>query len=160
MHIRPNIDNYFDKIRAAVSERATCSRGRSATVIVKDNRIISTGYAGAAAGLPSCDDVGHLLKRELLADGTITEHCMRTVHAETNAIITAARYGIAIEGSTMYCTMTPCLNCAMSIINAGITKVVISKHYRYAEQEDDTLTIFRRVGIGYTFINEEVQEYE
>lgn len=160
MHIRPDIDNYFDKIRSAVSERATCSRGRAAAVIVKNNHVISTGYVGAAAGLPSCDDVGHLLKQELLADGSVAEHCVRSVHAEVNAILTAARYGIAIEGSTMYCTMTPCMNCAMCIINSGITEVIISKHYRYREQEDDSLTALKRCGVKYKFLSKETQKYE
>ncbi len=103
-----------------VARRSTCDRARVGAVIVKDRRILTTGYNGAPAGLPHCDDVGHLM---------VAGHCVRTLHAEQNAIIQAALHGVSVAGSTMYVTHQPCLNCAKMIINAGLLRVVFLYGY-------------------------------
>jgi len=85
-HKRPSWDDYFLELADAASKRATCSRGRSGCVIVRDNQVLATGYVGSPAGLPHCDDAGHLMKKVIQENGEISEHCVRTVHAEQNAI--------------------------------------------------------------------------
>ncbi|MDR0540365.1 MAG: cell division protein DedD, partial [Spirochaetaceae bacterium] len=100
---RPSWDEYFMEVCDAISRRATCDRGRSGAVIAKNNQILVTGYVGAPAGLPHCDEAGHQLKKMIHEDGTVTTHCVRTVHAEQNAICQAAKRGIAIDGATLYC---------------------------------------------------------
>jgi dCMP deaminase len=154
---RPSWDEYFMEVCDAISKRATCSRGRSGCVIAKDNQILVTGYVGAPAGLPHCDEVGHQLKKMLHEDGTTTTHCVRTVHAEQNAICQAAKRGIAIAGSTLYCRMTPCRTCAMLIINCGIVRVVCQWRYHDAE---DSETMFAKAGITLEYIHHEVQQYD
>jgi dCMP deaminase len=94
--MREHIDNYFLRIVEVVGSRGTCDRGRSGCIIVKDKNIISTGYVGAPHGLDHCDDVGHLI---------IDNHCIRSTHAEQNAIINAAKNGVKLNGATLYCTM-------------------------------------------------------
>ena len=101
-NIRPSWDEYFIEVANTVANRATCDRGRSGCVIVRDKQILVTGYVGSPVGFPHCDEVGHLLKKVIHEDGTITTHCMRTVHAEQNAIDQAARRGIALEGGKIY----------------------------------------------------------
>ncbi|HXF62656.1 MAG TPA: cytidine/deoxycytidylate deaminase family protein [Caldilineaceae bacterium] len=117
---RPTWDEYFMDIAFAVAERSTCDRAHVGSVLVRDRRILTTGYNGAPAGLPHCDDVGHLM-----VDG----HCVRTLHAEQNAIIQAALHGVSIEGATAYVTHQPCLTCAKMLINAGIRRVVYAGNY-------------------------------
>ena len=118
---RPSWDEYFMKIVEIVGSRATCDRGRSGCVITKDRRIVSTGYVGSPAGIAHCDDVGHEMHTVTHADGKQTRHCIRTTHAEQNAIAQAARVGASLDGGTLYCKMTPCYVCAKMIINTGIT---------------------------------------
>lgn len=117
---RPSWDEYFMNIAFTVAERSTCDRAHVGAVIVRDRRILTTGYNGAPAGMPHCDEVGHLM-----VDG----HCVRTLHAEQNAIIQGALHGVNIAGSTIYVTHQPCLNCAKMIINAGIIHVVYAGNY-------------------------------
>jgi dCMP deaminase len=117
---RPSWDDYFMDISLQVAKRSTCDRLRVGAIIVKDRRILTTGYNGAPAGLPHCDEVGHLM---------IDGHCVRTLHAEQNAIIQAALHGVSVQGSTLYVTHQPCLTCAKMIINAGIRRVVYGGHY-------------------------------
>jgi dCMP deaminase len=107
-------------IAFTVAERSTCDRAHVGAVIVQDRRMLTTGYNGAPAGLPHCDDVGHLI-----VDG----HCVRTLHAEQNAIIQAALHGVGIADATIYVTHQPCLVCAKMIINAGIKRVVYAGNY-------------------------------
>ncbi len=140
-----------------VAKRATCGRGRSGCVIAKDNRILVTGYVGSPAGLPHCDDVGHQLKRMIHEDGSETQHCVRTVHAEQNAICQAAKNGISIEGATLYCRMTPCRTCAMLIINCGIRRVVCQRKYH---DSADSLSMFAQAGVEVVHLLDEVQQYE
>lgn len=156
-HIRPSWDDYFLNLADTVSERATCNRGRSGCVIVKDKQILVTGYVGSPKGLPHCDEVGHLFRKTIHEDGSITQHCVRTVHAEQNAICQAARRGIALDGSTLYCRMTPCRTCAMLIINCGIVRVVCERKYHDGAETEE---MFRLVGIELVYKYDEVQQYE
>ena len=126
---RPTWDEYFMEVLESVSKRSTCDRGRVGCVIVKDKQILVTGYAGAPAGLPHCDDVGHQFKKTIHEDGNITEHCVRTVHGEQNAICQAAKKGVSIDGATVYVRMTPCRTCAMLLINCGIARVYCERKY-------------------------------
>ena len=155
-YIRPSWDEYFMEVCEAISRRATCDRGRSGCVIAKDNQLLVTGYVGAPSGLPHCDDVGHQMKKMLHEDESITMHCVRTVHAEQNAICQAAKRGIAIEGATLYCRMTPCRTCAMLIINCGITRVVAQRRYHDANDSEE---MFRAAGISLEYVLAETQEY-
>lgn len=155
--MRPSWDEYFMELAGAVSRRATCDRGRSGCVIVRDKQILVTGYVGSPRGLPHCDDVGHLLRRVIHEDGSESMHCVRTVHAEQNAICQAARLGIALEGSTIYCRMTPCRTCAMLIINCGIKRVVCEKKYHQGKESEE---LFRQAGISLEYFSDEILEYE
>jgi dCMP deaminase len=119
--MRQNYDVYFLSIAKQVATRATCDRKHVGAVIVRDKHIVATGYNGSIAGLPHCDDVGHQME-----DG----HCVRTVHAEMNAIAQAARHGSAVGGSTIYISASPCWPCFKVLANAGITRVVFGEFYR------------------------------
>ncbi len=154
---RPSWDEYFMKLVEIVGERGTCDRGRSGAVIVKDKRILATGYVGAPAGLPSCDEIGHEMHSVTHEDGTITKHCIRTAHCEENAIVNAARVGIAVEGATIYCKMTPCYSCAKSIINAGIKRVVALRDYHAAVE---TKKVFKQAKVKLDILNKEIQAYK
>lgn len=151
IHVRPSWDEYFIQLAELVATRGTCDRGRTGTVIVKDKRILATGYVGAPVGLPSCDEVGHEMHTVTDENGTQSRHCIRTAHAEQNAINNAARIGVAIEGGTVYCKMIPCYKCAQSIINAGIVRVVASKDYHGATRAKE---IFKEAGIEYEILGE------
>ena len=155
-YIRPSWDEYFMEVCNAISKRATGDRGRSGCVIAKDKQILVTGYVGSPRGLPHCDDVGHQMKKTMHEDGSVTNHCVRTVHAEQNAICQAARRGISIEGATLYCRMTPCRTCAMLIINCGITRVVCEKKYHAGEESE---RMFADAGIKLEYVHEEVLKY-
>lgn len=153
---RPNWDEYFLNIVDVVATRATCDRGKSGCVIVKDNRILSTGYVGAPSGLPECDEVGHLLREVKYEDDTLRQHCVRTLHAEQNAIIYAARYGVSLIGAVLYCTMCPCYSCAMMIAASGVTKVVAKNNYQASA---DAFTIFKKAGVELVIINSKNPKY-
>jgi dCMP deaminase len=154
---RPSWDEYFIEVSRAVAKRATCDRGRSGCVIVREKRILTTGYVGAPAGLPHCDEVGHQMKSVTHEDDTVTQHCVRTNHAEENAITQAARFGIPLEGATIYCKMTPCYTCGKMIINAGIKRVVAENDYHASK---DTKKIFAQAGIELEIMNKDVEKYE
>ena len=156
-YVRPSWDEYFSNMVDAVATRATCDRGRAGCVIVKDKQILVTGYVGSPKGSPHCDDVGHLFKKVIHEDGKITQHCVRTVHAEQNAITQAARRGIALEGSTLYVRMTPCRTCTMLIINTGIERVVCQMKYHAGEESE---VMFKEAGIQLDFLSEELLTYE
>jgi dCMP deaminase len=126
---RPTWDEYFLLNVDGIGTRATCDRGKSGCIITRDNRILVTGYVGAPSGFPDCDEVGHLMETVIHTDGSTSDHCHRTIHAEMNAILQAARIGISLEGGTLYCTMTPCMRCTMSIIQVGIKRVVCKQKY-------------------------------
>jgi dCMP deaminase len=156
-HSRPNWDRYFLDLCEAVSKRATCDRGRCGAVIVKDKRIMTTGYVGAPMGLPHCDEAGHDMRKVIDENDKISQHCVRTLHAEQNAIIQAARFGISLEGATLYCKMTPCRTCAMMIINAGIKRVVCEKRYH---ADEDTIGMFQQANVELTIMNNVVEKYD
>lgn len=156
-YIRPSWDEYFMELANAAAKRATCDRGRSGCVIVKDKQILVTGYVGAPTGLPHCDEVGHLFKKTIHEDGNETMHCVRTVHAEQNAICQAAKRGIALEGATLYCRMTPCRVCAMLIINCGIKRVVCEKKYHAGVESEE---MFNQAGIEIEFFEDDILKYD
>ncbi|MCH3924737.1 MAG: deaminase [Bacteroidales bacterium] len=154
---RPSWDKYFLEIVSVVAKRATCNRGRSGCVIVKDKQILVTGYVGSPNGLPHCDEVGHLFKKMIDDDGNVSNHCVRTVHAEQNAICQAAKRGIALDGATLYCTMTPCRTCAMMIINCGIKRVVCQNKYHSGSETEQ---LFKDSKIVLDFVCNDVLKYD
>jgi dCMP deaminase len=155
--VRPSWDEYFIGLMAEVGKRATCERGRSGSLIVKEKRILATGYVGSPPGLPHCDEIGHLMKQVIDEDGTARQHCVRTIHAEQNAICQAARYGISLEGTTLYCKMEPCRTCAMLIISTGIIKVIAQRRYHAAQE---TREMFKLAGVELVIIEDEMETYE
>lgn len=120
--MRPTWDETFLDVALIMARRATCDRAKVGAVLARDNGIITTGYNGSPAGFPHCDDDDHLM-----VDG----HCVRTIHAERNALIWAARLGICVEGATMYLTHSPCLQCMLLMVQAQIKRVVFLDEYRY-----------------------------
>ncbi|MBN2788668.1 MAG: cytidine/deoxycytidylate deaminase family protein [Candidatus Delongbacteria bacterium] len=155
-YIRPTWDEYFMEVMNAVSKRATCDRGRSGCVIAREGQLLTTGYVGSPKGLPHCDDVGHQMKKMLHEDESISEHCVRTVHAEQNAICQAAKLGVSINGATLYCRMTPCRTCAMLIINSGIKRVVVERKYQRGQESEE---MFKQAGVELVIIYDEIQKY-
>ena len=125
---RPPWDDYFLGVAELISRRSTCLRRKVGAIIVKERRILSTGYNGAPAGLPHCDQVGCLRRKRRIPAGERHELC-RGLHAEQNAIIQAALYGVSIKNATIYATHHPCSVCAKMIINAGLNRIVIAKGY-------------------------------
>jgi len=118
---RANWEQYFMNIAKEVATRSTCDRKHVGAVIVKDRTILSTGYNGSIRGMPHCDDVGHMME-----DG----HCVATIHAETNAILQAAKNGVMIDGAEIYITASPCWPCFKMLANAGIKKIYYGEFYR------------------------------
>jgi dCMP deaminase len=156
-YIRPSWDEYFIDIMHQVAARGTCDRGRSGCVIVKDRHILTTGYVGSPVGLKHCDEIGHEFNSVMHEDGTTTQHCIRTVHAEQNAICWAARLGIPLESATLYCKMTPCYVCAKMIINVGIKRVVCEKDYHASARSKE---IFKEVGVELCILDKTIEKYE
>jgi dCMP deaminase len=127
-HFRPSWDDYFMAIAKIIAARGTCDRLYAGSVLVKDNRIIATGYNGSPADLPHCNDVGHLMEEG---------HCVRTIHGEHNSLLQAARQGgTSTHGSTMYTKYSPCIHCAKYVIACGIKRVVVGKIYRNPQAVD------------------------
>jgi dCMP deaminase len=122
--MRPDWDSYFMKIASAVSERSTCDRAMVGCVLVRDKRILTTGFNGSPSGQGHCDEIGHLM---------VEGHCVRTIHAETNAIIQAALHGVSSRDATCYVTHLPCINCTKALINAGVARIVYGEAYRMDE---------------------------
>lgn len=142
---RPTWDVYFMDIADLVSKRSTCLRRSVGAVLVKDRRILATGYNGAPSGLKHCLDIGCLREQLGVPSGERHELC-RGLHAEQNAIIQAALHGVSVNGSTLYCTNQPCIICAKMIINAGIVSIVIKEGYRDKFAED----ILKEAGVEVT----------
>jgi len=153
---RPSWDDYFIEVAHAISKRATCDRGKSGCVIARNRQILVTGYVGSPTGFAHCDDVGHQIKKVTHEDGEITEHCMRTIHAEQNAICQAAKLGISISGATIYTRMTPCRTCAMLLINCGIKRVVCERKYHQGAESEQ---MFADAGVQIEFKHHEIQQY-
>lgn len=122
LEMRRSRDELFMQVAHLFSEQSTCNRGNVGAVIVQDRRIVSTGYNGSPPGAPHCTDVGCWPE-----DG-----CLRTIHAEANAILWAARHGVPLQGATMYSTHAPCLTCAQAIVQSGMVKLVFDRVYRLA----------------------------
>ena len=125
---RPSWDEYFMDITRRVATRSTCQRRAVGAILVHDKRIIASGYNGGPSGLAHCLDIGCLREKLGIPSGQQHELC-RGIHAEQNAIIQAARYGVSIEGSVLYCTTQPCTQCTKMLINAGITEIVYAEGY-------------------------------
>lgn len=130
---RPSWDDYFFEIAEIVAKRSTCLRRRVGAVLVKDKRILATGYNGAPSNVRHCFEVGCIREQRNIPSGERHELC-RGIHAEQNLIVQAARHGTAIAGSTLYCTNFPCSICAKMLINAGVEKI------RYREGYPDPLS--------------------
>lgn len=152
--MRKSIDQLFLDIAIMVGEaRGTCDRGRSGAVVARGNQLLSIGYVGAPAGLPHCDEVGHLMITKII-NGKESQHCVRTTHAEINALLNASKNGVATDGATIYSKMEPCSDCANAIINAGIKRVVCAA--RYHAGASDRL---RQAGIEVVILNDAVTAY-
>ena len=118
--MRPGWDEYFMQIAHTVSTRATCPRALVGCVLVRDHRILTTGYNGAPRGVAHCTEVGCTI---------VNEHCLRATHAEANAVVQGALHGISLQGATAYCTHQPCVNCSKLLISAGTKKIIFGEPY-------------------------------
>ena len=143
--IRPSWETYFMDIARLVASRSTCLRRSVGAVIVKDKRILSTGYNGAPSGLAHCLDIGCLREQLMVASGQRHELC-RGIHAEQNAIIQAAYHGFSIKSAMLYCTNLPCAICTKMIINAGICRI----YYQDGYADDLSLTMLAEAGVEVT----------
>ncbi len=132
---RPSWDEYFLKVAMLVSERATCPRMHCGCVLVKDKQILSSGYNGSIPGAEHCEDVGCMI---------VDNHCVRTIHAEMNAILQCSSHGINTKGATAYITNMPCTNCAKALIAAGIKEIVIFSDYHNTLAEE----FFEKAGVN------------
>lgn len=149
-------DEYFMKITNTVADRGTCDRGKSGSIIVVDKRIVATGYVGSPPGQPHCDEVGHMMREVIDETGKKSMHCVRTIHAEENAILQAAKYGVPLVGGTIYCKMTPCFNCTKMIVSIGIKRVVAKKRYH---AEGSSLELFKNAEIQIDILEDKVEQY-
>lgn len=135
-------DKRFMELTELVGTWASCYRRKVGAIIVKDKRVLTTGYNGAPAGISSCVERGECLREKMnIPSGTRAETCY-AAHAEQNAIIQAARYGANIDGATLYCTHQPCVICAKMIINAGIKRVVYKEGY----PDEFSIELFKEAG--------------
>ncbi|MFA5834318.1 MAG: dCMP deaminase family protein [Bacteroidota bacterium] len=133
---------YFMNIADQVATRSTCSRKHVGAVIVRDRTILSTGYNGSLRGAPHCDEIGHDIDND---------HCVRTVHAEANAVAQSAKHGIRIDQAEIYVTASPCLTCFKLIANAGITKIYYKEFYR-----DERITEYAKLsGVKLVYMGKE-----
>jgi len=139
---RPETGEYFLKIASVVAERSTCRRHHMGAIAVRDKHILATGYNGAASGLKDCLELGCLRDEMNIPSGERQEIC-RGIHAEQNVIIQAALHGVSLEGSTIYCTHTPCVLCAKMLVNAKIKRFVSSGRY----SDDAFIDLFQEAGI-------------
>ena len=181
-YIRPSWDDYFFEVVDSISKRGTCDRGRSGCVIVINNQILTTGYVGSPPGFPHCDERGHQFEQRKriikltqckefgtkvpeeyeynqsynIHESPVSEHCIRTIHAEQNAICQAANNGVRLNGSTLYCKMTPCRICAMLIIACGIKNVKCEKKYHAGKESEE---MFEIAGIIISFRDNNVEKY-
>jgi len=145
--LRPDWDTYFMKMAWLVAERSTCLRHHVGAVIVREKRILTTGYNGAASGTKDCLELGCLRNELNIPSGTRHEIC-RAIHAEQNAIIQAGTHGINIKGATIYCTHSPCILCAKMLANAGIKKFVMCLEY----PDESYKNLFTEAGIEYATV--------
>jgi dCMP deaminase len=139
---RPDFDEYCLKIASVVAERSTCRRHHMGAVAVRDKHILTTGYNGAPAGQKDCLELGCLRDELNIPSGERVEIC-RAIHAEQNVIIQAALHGVSLDGSTIYCTHTPCVLCAKMLVNAKIKRFVSFGKY----SDDSFIDLFKEAGI-------------
>ena len=139
---RPDWKEYFMQITELVATRTTCSRRAVGAVVVKDNRILSTGYNGAPAGTAHCLDIGCMREAMKIPSGERQELC-RGIHVEQNAIVQAARFGVSLFDSEIYVTTQPCITCAKLIVNVGIKKVIYKNPY----PDNLALSFFKEAGV-------------
>ena len=144
---RASWDEYFMDIAEVVARRSTCPRKHVGAVIVRDKTILSTGYNGSGRGLPHCDDAGHMM-----VDG----HCVRTIHAEVNAVVQAAKNGTRIDGATIYVTASPCWNCIKTICNVGIKRIV----YEEFDRDERISEVSQTLGIELVELHRELKNAE
>jgi len=144
---RPSWDDYFLKMAMLVAERSTCLRHRVGAVLVRDRRVLATGYNGAARGLKDCLELGCLRDELGIESGTRHEIC-RAIHAEQNAIIQAGLHGVSTADSVLYCTHSPCLICAKMIVNAGIKRYVTFTEY----SDRNSPELFREAGVKFELL--------
>jgi dCMP deaminase len=142
MSNRPSWDEYFLEMARVIATRSTCLRRQVGAVLVRGRRILATGYNGAPSGLPHCEEVGCLREQLGIASGERQELC-RGLHAEQNAIIQGALYGVSLQGSILYCTTQPCITCAKMLINAGVERVV----YRGEYADELSLAMLEQAGV-------------
>lgn len=146
--VRDSWDTYFTEICKVVASRSTCLRGPDGLgvgcVLVKDRQILATGYAGSLPGQPHCTEAGHDMRKMTYADGSSSEHCCRTTHAEANAIAFSANRGIALDGATAYVTMMPCEVCLKLLLTAGIVRIVAKSGYH-----SQSVTISTLISVGW-----------
>jgi len=150
---RPSWDRYFMQLAQVVAGRSTCLRRQVGAVMVKDKQILSTGYNGSPAGLLHCDEVGCLRQSLSVPSGERHEIC-RAVHAEQNALVQAAKHGVAIAGADLYTTHQPCVLCTKLLINVGIRRVV----YTHAYPDQFAVTMAREAGLELVQLAEEKSE--
>ncbi|OGZ18059.1 MAG: cell division protein DedD [Candidatus Nealsonbacteria bacterium RBG_13_37_56] len=157
-YVRPTWDEYFLSLLEPLGARGTCDRGRSGAIIVSPGKtVLATGYVGAPPGQPHCDEVGHMMRTIVDEEGNKSQHCVRTLHAEENAILQCAKDGIKIEGATIYCKMVPCYNCAMRIVRVGIKRVVAQKRYH---ADKLSLELFKNAGVELFVVDDTIEEYK
>ena len=144
---RASWDEYFMDIAVVVARRSTCPRKHVGAVIVRDKTILSTDYNGSVRGLPHCDDAGHMM-----VDG----HCVRTIHAEVNAVVQAAKNGTRIDGASIYVTASPCWNCFKTICNVGIKRIVFEEFYR----DERIFEVSQTLGIELVELHRELERAE
>ena len=141
---RLDSDEYFLKISSVVAERSTCRRHHVGAVAVRDKHILATGYNGAAAGIKDCLELGCLRDEMKIPSGTRHEIC-RGIHAEQNVIVQASLHGVSLEGSTIYCTHTPCILCAKMLVNAKIRRYVSFGRY----SDNQFAALFKEAGMEF-----------
>ena len=131
---RVNWEDYFMNIAKEIASRSTCDRKHVGSLIVRDKTILSTGYNGSIRGMPHCDDAGHMMEND---------HCVATIHAESNAVLQAAKNGVIIDGSEIYITASPCWPCFKMLVNAGIKKIYYGEFYR----DERIFDVAKKLGI-------------
>ena len=142
MSQRPSWDEYFLEMARVIASRSTCLRRSVGAILVRDRRILATGYNGAPANLPHCSEVGCRREELGIASGERQELC-RGLHAEQNAIIQGALHGVSVRGSVLYCTTQPCVICAKMLINAGVERIVYEGDYA----DELSLEMLREAGV-------------
>lgn len=140
---RPSWDQYFMELTSVVAKRSTCLRRKVGALLVKEGRVLATGYNGAPSGLKHCSETGCIREERNIPSGQRHELC-RGLHAEQNAIIQAALHGTSIDGATLYCTHQPCVVCAKMIINAGIDEIIIGGSY----PDELSASMLEEAGVG------------